>query len=66
MSRFISDFVQVDDLSKKVTIYARPNWIEVEDLEAWIAAFYDAVRDVSSEIEGPFWEIESLAFDRVT
>lgn len=38
-------------------------WKEVEDLEAWIACFFDNVREVAFRINAGSFLIEKTAFD---
>lgn len=41
-------------------------WIEVADLNAWIACLYDEIRNVSTSINAGTFFVEKTAFDRVT
>lgn len=62
---YISEFVEVDRENKAVRFFSN-DWIEVDDIDAWIAAFWDAARDVAFEIGGDASHIERIAFNKVT
>lgn len=62
----ISEYVQVDVDEKSVNFILDDAWIQVEDLDAWMAAFWDEVRDIAMEFQGCSSIIEREAFNRVT
>lgn len=67
---YISEYVQIEEStsdSGKVKFFGEEReWIDVADLNAWIAAFWDACRDIAAEVGGDSASIESEAFLRTT
>ncbi|MEA5402651.1 hypothetical protein VB776_06980 [Arcicella sp. DC2W] len=61
----ISEYVDVNEIDRTVHFFGREDWIEVDDLNAWISAFWDEARDIAMSINGSS-EIERIAFDRIT
>ncbi|WP_028664901.1 hypothetical protein [Runella zeae] len=62
--RLISEYVLVDETMNSVKFFGDEDWIEVEDLDAWIAAFWDACRDVAMEFNGCSSILEREAFSQ--
>lgn len=62
---YISEYVEVNEIEKSVR-FSGGEWIEVEDLDAWIASFWDAAIDIARQIEGCASVIERHAFNQVT
>ncbi|MFN3381419.1 MAG: hypothetical protein ACK41O_18310 [Runella zeae] len=64
--RQISEYVQVDETTNSVNFFGNEDWIEVEDLDAWIEAFWNACLDVAIQFNGCSSIIEGAAFKRLT
>ena len=62
---YISEYVEVNETEKSVRFFGE-EWIEVEDLDVWIASFWDAARDIACQINGCASVIERHAFNQVT
>jgi hypothetical protein len=62
---YISEHVEVCE-DKSAVRFSGGAWIEVEDLGAWISAFWDAVRNNAFKYANNYYLIEKHAFNAVS